>query len=279
MSLLLTRKSQRGSTTNHEQKGLSVYDSPYPTICPTGTEEQSESSPPRSYFSTTGFAIPIWPFWAHKESPSQPRTLESHSDSCASQAPPLRLDPNKMQIPSPTTSTDSHTLHHSIRSDAIGGLSLNGIPQSPLDIPPTFTTSSISLHSPSHSLTITQQEPQSSQLAAHRLSEDRPMSRLPTPPAIGPLLVFVLEERAKHQHSSIQSIPQEKSGSKEPDQSAASIAVIEVQTETSNHYDPLRTNSSSTSHGRDESVVTVNGPGQAEGTSISEPERTDQIRV
>jgi len=74
-------------------------------------------------------------------------------------------------------------------------------------------------------------------------------------------------------------MPQEKSGSKELDQSAVSIAVIEVHTETSNLYDPLRTNSSSTGHRRNESVVTVNGPGQAEGSSISEPERTDEIWV
>lgn len=74
----------------------------------------------------------------------------------------------------------------------------------------------------------------------------------------------------------MQSIPPEKS---EPDQSAASIAVVEVQTETTNHYEPLRTNINSTGHGRNESVVTVNDPGQAESTSISVPERTDQIRV
>ena len=276
MSLLFTRKSQRVSTTIHEeQEGPSVYDSPCPTICPTGTEEQPESSPPRSYFSTTRFAIPIWPFWAHKESPLQPQTLESHSDSCASQAP-LRLDPNKMQIPSSTTSTDSHTPHYSIRRDAIGNLSLSAIPQSPLDIPPTFTTLSIPLHSPSHSLAITQQEPQSGQLVPHQMSDDRPIPRLPTPPAIGQLLVFVLEERANNQHSSMQSIPPEKS---EPDQSAASIAVVDVQTETTNLYEPLRTNINSTGHGRNESVVTVNDPGQAESTSISVPERTDQIRV
>jgi len=279
MSLLFTQKSQRGSTTIHEeQKGPSVYGTPCPTVCPTGTEEQSGSSPPRSYYSTTRFVIPIWPFWAHKESPSQPQTLESHSDSCASQAP-LRLDPNKMQIPSPTTSTDSHTVHYSIRSNAIGDLSLSAIPQFPLDIPPTFTTSSIPLHSPSHSLTIRQQEPQSSQLVTHQLSEDRPIRRLPTPPAIGQASVYVPKERANHQHSPIQSIPQEKSGSKELGQSTVSVALIEVHMETSNHYEPLRTNSSSTGHGKNESVVTMNGPGQVEGTSISEPERTDQIRV
>ena len=274
MSLLLTRKSQGGSTTIHEeQKDPSVHDSRYSATRPTGTEEQSEFSPPRSYFTITSrFAIPIWPFWAHKGSPTQAWTLESHSDSSTSQAP-LRLDPNKVQSLSPTTSMDSYTLHYSIRSDAIRGLSLSAIPQSPLDIPPTFATSSIRL-SPSHSLTAGRQEPQSSQLVTHPLSEDRPIRRLPTPPGIGRVPVHVPKERAAHQHSPKYSIPREESGSKEPDQSTVSIAVIEVHTETSPHYDPPQTNSSSTGHRSNESVVTMNGPGQEEGTSISQPGRT-----
>ena len=266
MSLLLTRKSQRGSTTIHEeQKDLSAHDSPCSVIRPTDTEEQSEFSPPKSYFTITSrFAIPIWPFWVHKETPSQTWTIESHSDSCTSRAP-LRLDPNKVQLPSPTTSMDSYTLHYSIRSNAVRDLSSSAIPQSRLDVPPTFTTSSVRLHPPSHSFTTGRQEPP---MVTHQLSEDRPIRRPPTPPGIGQVPVYVPKERATHKHSIKHSIPREESRSKEPDQSDVSIAVIKV------HYDPLQTNRSSTGHRITESVVTMNGPGQEEGTSIFQPGRT-----
>ena len=272
MSLLLTRKSQRGSTTIHEEEeDPSAHDPHCSATRPTDTEKQSEFSRPRSYFTITSrFARPIWPFWGHKGSPTQTWALESHSDSCTSQAP-LRFDPTKVQSPSPTTSVDSCTLHYSIRSNAIGALSLSAIPQSPLDIPPTFTASSIPLRSPS---TTGQQAPQSSQLVTHQLSEDQPIRRLPTPPGIGQVPVYIPKEGATHRHSPKHSIPPEESGSKEPDQSAVSIAVIEVHTETSSHDDPPQTNSSSTGHRRNESVVTMNSPGQEEGTCIPQPRRT-----
>ena len=266
MSLLLTRKSQRGSTTTtvcEEHKNPFVHDSPCSIINPTDIEGQPEFSPPRSYFSTTRFAISIWPFRAHKKSPS----LGSHSDSCTSHAP-LRPDSNKMQIPSRPTSTDSYTLHYGIKNKEIGSLSLNAIPQSSLDIPPTFTTS-IPLHSRSHSLTTSQQGPRSSQLVTHQLSDDQPIRRFTAPPDIGQVPVYVPKERPTHRHSPTHEIPQGKRESRDLDQSAVSVAVIEVHTETLYHYDPPQTGSSPTAHRRDKSVGTMNSSGQEVGTSIS----------
>jgi hypothetical protein len=265
---LFTRKSQRGSTTIYEkQKDPSVHSSPCSTISPTDVEKQPEFSPPRSCFSSTSrFEIPIWPFRAHKESPSQAWTLGSNSNSCTLQVP-LQVDSNKMQIPSSTNSTNSCTLYYGIKSNEIGDLSLSAIPQSPLDISPRFT-SSIPLHSPSHSLTISQQELKSGQLTTHQLSDDRPIRRLPVSPGIGQAPVYVPEEPLNRHHSPTHKIPRGKSGSRELDQSAVSVAVIEVHTETSYHYDPSRTSSSPTVHNGSESVGALDGPGQAVGTSI-----------
>jgi len=271
MSFLFTRKSQRGSTTIcEERKDPFVHGSPCSKISLTSIEEQPELSPPRSDISTTSrFAFPIWPFRGHKEFPSQAWTVGSHSDSCTSQAP-LSPDPNKMQIPSSTTSADSCTLHFGIQSNAIGNLSLSAIPQSPLGIPPTFI-SSIPLHSPSHSLTISQQEPRSSHLAIHQLSDNRPIRRLPTPPGIGQVPAYVPKEPPIHHRSPIHKVFRGKSGSRELDRSgsAVSVAVIEVHTETSYHYEPLRTSSRPTAHETNKSAGTPNDPGQAVSTSIS----------
>lgn len=170
-----------------------------------------------------------------------------------------------MQIPSRTTSTDSHTLHYGIKNNEVGNLSLNAIPQSPLDIAPTFTTS-IPLHSPSHSLTISQQERHSSQLVTHQLSDDQPIRRLSAPPGIGQVPLYVPKEPPTHRHSPTHEISHGKRGSRDSDQSAVSV---EVHTETLYHYDPPQTSRSPSAHRREKSVGTMNSPGEEVGTSIS----------
>ena len=227
MCLLFTRKSQRGSTTIHEeQKSPPHHNSPCSTVNSTGIEEQLEPSPPKSHSSTVPrSAIPIWPLRAQKDSPPQQAwTPGSHSESYTSTAL-LQLDPIKLQILSPSTSTDSYTFRGSINSNAIGVLSLSGIPQPPLDIRSPFTPLYSSLHPPSHSSTVRQQDPHSSQSVTHQLSEDRPIRRLPTPPGVGQVPVYV---------------PREKSGSipRGMDRSTVSVALIEVHTETLYYYDP-----------------------------------------
>jgi hypothetical protein len=271
MSLLFTRKSQRRSVTIHEErKGPSDHNSPCSTTSSTGTIKQPEFSPPRSHASTVPqSANPIWPFRARKESPSQAWIRGSHFESYTSQIS-LRSDPNKLQMPSPT-SADYYTLHGSVESKAIENISLGAVPQSPLDgsskTQETPTTSSIPLHPPSHSLTIRQQEPHSGQLITNQTSEDRPIRCLPTPPSTGQVPVYIPKERATRRHSPAHRIPRGQSGSRELDWPAVSIAMIEVHTETTYHYDPPLTNSSPTTHERNKSVVTMGGPSQATGTS------------
>ena len=258
MSFLLTQEPQRSSTTTRvERNGHCHHDSTHPTTSSTGIEGEPETSRPRSLFSTISQSI--WPLEAHKGSPSQARNRGSHSNSYTSQAP-LRTDADKSQMPSRANSKDySNTLHNSIKNNAIKNTPLGTIPQSPLDessrsqdFPPTSNTSPIPLYPYPLSLTVEQQEPHNSQLVIHQPSENRPIRPLPTPPGVGEVPIY--KGRVTRQHAPVYEALQGKSGSRESNRTRASVAHIEVHTETSYHYDPPFTSSSSTAHRRHKSI-------------------------
>lgn len=183
----------------------------------------------------------------------------THSDSNMSQAP-LRVDPNKSQIPSGASSRDPCTLHCSIKGGKIKGPILNAIPPSPLDessksedFPSTFNTLPIPL-----SPTIGEQDHHIIQPITHRMSENRPICRLPTPPCVGQVPVYGQKERGTHHHASTNEI---SGGKRVSIQSAVSVAtLLKVHTETAYHYDPPLTDSSSIIHRTNKSVAAMNSP-------------------
>ena len=163
---------------------------------------------------------------------------------------PLRVDPNKSQIPSGASSRDPCTLHCSRKGSKIKGPMLNAIPPPPLDessksqgFPPTFSTLPIPL-----SLTIGEQDHHNIQPITHRISEIRPICRLPNPPCVGQAPVYGQKEWGTHHRASTNELSGGKRGSI---QSAVSVAtLIKVHTETAYHYDPPLTDSSSIVHRR-----------------------------
>ena len=175
----------------------------------------------------------------------------------------LQPDPNKLQMPSGANSGGTYMLHGGIKGNNIKDPPLSTIPPSPLDessksqdFPPTFNTACIPLSFHSPSLTIGQQDPCDIQPITHRMSENRPIRRLPIPPGVGEVPVFGQKEREAHHCTSPTRCPEGKAdGDDQAGQPCPSRHLPKCTQSLRSLAD-----SSPTFHRRDKVVATMNNP-------------------